>query len=267
MTPSNFEGRADLEGVNEAKGYLLDLDGTTYRGSEVVPGAELFINRLRILGKKYLFITNNSTQTPEQISKKLQAFSIPCTKEQVLTVGEVVATSLKPGKLFCIGEEGLKKTLSDVGMEFSENNVNYVVVGLDRNLTYEKLSIATRLIREGALFVATNRDKVLVTEKGLSPGAGAIVESVIASTGIEPVSFGKPKKEIVLEALKRLSLEPDEAIVIGDNVETDILAGKNAGVKTLLLLGGVSNREDAAIPEFAPTWIAKEYTEILKNFS
>lgn len=244
-------------------GVLLDLDGTVYRGTQIVPGAREFCEECRKKGVKILFVTNNATRRPDQIAEKLLGMGIPCRAEQVLTASQVAAKYIGSGKVYYIGEEGLRWALEQQGLDITATNAQTVVVGLDREVTYQKLDIATRLIRGGARFVATNADSVLVTETGLAPGGGAIVAAVERATGITPVVIGKPEPTLFITALELLRLERDQVICVGDNLETDIAAGARAGLRTVLMLGGVSKEEDVQRDTAQPTWVIKDFQQLL----
>ena len=244
------------------KGILMDLDGTVYRGGQAIPGAAAFINRLHAERFKYLFVTNRSNRTPETVCGQLRSFNIPCEVDNVLTSAQATARYLQRGSVFYIGGEGLLEALKEAQMTIKEEGPDYVVVGYDPEIDYTKLEKASRLIRAGAQFIATNPDKVVHTESGLSPGNGAIVAAIAVASGVEPMFIGKPNRTIIDIALEQLTLSRDESILVGDNLETDIMAGINAGVRTALILTGVSSREDVTSATAGPTWIVKDYNEL-----
>ena len=244
------------------KGVLLDLDGTVYRGTQAVPGAVRFIGRMRAEGMKYLFVTNRSSRTPDAVCMQLRGYDIPCETDDVLTSAQATARYLQTGSFFCIGEDGLLEALKETQMTIEDEKPDFVVVGYDRGITYEKLDKASRLIRAGATFIATNPDKVVNTESGMSPGNGAIVAAIAAASGVEPTYIGKPERRIIDIALNHIGLPRDETILVGDNLETDIKAGKNAGLRTVFILTGVSRREDAEAATAKPTWIVNDFDEL-----
>lgn len=246
------------------KGILLDLDGTVYRGKEAVPGVTSFISRLITGGVRYLFVTNRSNRTPKTVCTQLRQYGIPCEIDNVLTSAQATASYLKKGTVFYIGEEGLAEALQEKRLTIMEEDPDWVVVGFDRAISYEKIEKASRLIRAGAAFIATNPDKVVNTEDGLAPGNGAIVAAIAAASGIEPIFIGKPMRTIIDKALERLGLAQHEVILVGDNLETDIKAGQNAGLRTVLILTGVSSGKDAEKSVVKPTWIVKDYEELIE---
>ena len=244
------------------KGILMDLDGTVYRGGQAIPGAAAFINRLHAERFKYLFVTNRSNRTPKTVCGQLRSFGIPCEVDKVLTSAQATARYLQRGSVFYIGGEGLLEALKEAQMTIKEEGPDYVVVGYDPEIDYTKLEKASRLIRAGAKFIATNPDKVVHTSSGLSPGNGAIVAAIAVASGVEPIFIGKPNRAIIDIALEQFKLSRDESILVGDNLETDIMAGINAGIRTALILTGVSSREDVASATAKPTWIVKDYNEL-----
>jgi len=247
--------------VKAYNGYLLDLDGTIYRGREVIPEARQFLAELRAACLPYLYLTNNSSATPEAVTERLRAMGIPAEPEEVVTSSLATAAWLaeteRPGAtVYVIGEEGLRTALQQQGFHLVDEQPDVVAVGIDRSFTYEKLAAAARAIRAGARFVATNPDLALPTENGLVPGNGALMAAVAAASGTAPVVIGKPEPIIVRYALARLGTAPDNTLIVGDNLLTDIAAGVNSGLDSLLVLTGYSRMEDLADSPWQPTHIA-----------
>ena len=244
------------------KALILDLDGTVYSGNREVPGAGAFIGRMKKRGIRSFFVTNRSNRPPEEVCAQLREYGVPCAPEDVLTSGEATAIHLGSGSVYCVGEEGLRRALENQGLSITENDPDYVVVSFDRDFSYDKLFRACNLIDGGARFIATNPDCRLTTDEGLQPGTGAIVAAVEAGSGVEPVVVGKPERLIFDIALERLGFEKDEVIAVGDNVDTDIPAGVRAGIRTVLLLTGISSRADADAATEKPMWIAENYGQL-----
>ena len=241
------------------KGYLIDLDGTMYRGKEKIEAASDFVKTLAEVGIPYLFVTNNSSRTPLQVAKKLQDFDIPATEELVFTTSQATANFIYERKadasVYCIGEEGIRQALSEKKFAIAEDHPDYVVMGIDREITYEKLTKACLAVREGATFVSTNSDVALPTEKGFLPGNGSITSVVSVSTGVQPIFIGKPESIIMEQALKVLGTTKEETLMVGDNYDTDILAGMNAGLDTLLVHTGVTTKKSLKSYEQQPTYV------------
>lgn len=243
-------------------GVILDLDGTVYLGSQQVPGASEFVAFLAEQDIACLFVTNRSNRKPEDVAAHLREYGIPCEVEHVLTSSQATVQYLKQGSAYVIGEEGLTSELSKAGIAITDQNPDYVIVSLDRQFNYDKLMVACNLIAGGATFIATNPDKVLKVATGLNPGTGSIVAAVEAASGVTPLVIGKPEKLIMEMALARLGLAAGDVIAVGDNVMTDIPAGAAAGMRTVLLLTGVSQRHEADAGPFRPDWVLDGFAEL-----
>ena len=240
-------------------GYMTDLDGTIYRGKEKIPAAKRFIERLQEHDIPFLFVTNNSTQAPIKVVENLaNNFDIHVKEENVYTsalaTADYIADLDKDKRsVYVIGEVGLKQAILDRGFRFEETNPDYVVVGLDYDVTYHKFELATLAIKRGAKFIGTNADTNLPNERGLVPGAGSVIALVECSTQQKATYIGKPETIIMEKALERLGLPKDEVVMVGDNYMTDIKAGINFGIDTMLVYTGVSTREFVRKQEIAPT--------------
>ncbi|WP_233275738.1 TIGR01457 family HAD-type hydrolase [Salibacterium aidingense] len=244
--------------VKHYKAYLLDLDGTIYRGKEPIPEAAAFVKQLKEKRIPYLFITNNSTSLPQEVAVKLQNMGVPCEEEQVLTTSTAAASYITSSKnspsAYVIGEEGLKEAVDQAGVIEEEDNPDYVIIGMDREITYSKLAAACLAVRNGACFISTNADKALPSERGFLPGNGALTSVISVSTGVDPVFIGKPEKVMMQQAVDILGAAPEEICLVGDNYDTDILAGIRAGMDTLHVDTGVTSREEAAGKSIPPTY-------------
>lgn len=247
------------------QGYLIDLDGTMYRGTEKIEAAADFIQRLNKTGIPYLFVTNNSSRTSEQVAKKLNDFEIPATPNQVFTTSMATAQyiyDLKPrGSIYVIGEEGIKDALQKKGFQFKDEQPDFVVVGIDREINYEKLALACLAVRSGATFISTNADIALPTERGFLPGNGSITSVISVSTQTDPIFIGKPEPIIMEQALAFLGTKKEETIMVGDFYDTDILAGIRSGMDTLLVHTGVTTKEQLKEKEIQPTYAVDSLSE------
>lgn len=240
------------------KGYLIDLDGTMYRGSEPIKSARDFVKKLHKNGTPYMFITNNSSRSQKDISQKLNHMGVPATQEQVVTSSVAAAMYLKGlnqgASCYLLGEKGLHEALEDEGFSITDDdNCDFVVMGIDRHITYEKYAKACLAIRKGAAFIVTNSDTAIPTERGLLPGNGALSSVIAVSTGVEPIAVGKPEPVIMEAALSKLGLEKTDIAMIGDNYHTDIRAGINAGIDTIMVFTGVTREEELPGLEKKPT--------------
>lgn len=242
---------------------LFDLDGTVYRGNKAIPGAAEFIRRLTI---PFLFVTNRGNRTPLAVATQLRGMGIDCEINNVLTSAQAAAQYLGARtRIYCIGESGLEHALNEVGAEIVEAEdatPDAVLVSYDRNFDYLKLTRALRFIRAGARFVATNDDPLITTEAGLVPEAGPLVAAVATATGMTPEIVGKPYAPIMKAALLRLGIAAEDGVIVGDNLRTDILAGHNAGMRSALLLTGISTAEEARVSMHPPTWVAENYESL-----
>ncbi|KAA9019967.1 TIGR01457 family HAD-type hydrolase [Niallia endozanthoxylica] len=245
--------------MKQYKGYLIDLDGTIYKGTEVIQEAVDFVNKLNDRDLPYLFVTNNSSRTPAQVAEKLRGFGVKATEEQVFTTSLATANYIygqkKDAAVYVIGEEGIMTAIREKGFSFANKEADYVVVGIDRAISYEKLATACLAVRKGAVFISTNADIALPTERGLLPGNGSITSVISVSTQIKPIFIGKPESIIMEQALKVIGTKKEETLMIGDYYDTDIMAGINAGMDTLLVHTGVTTKEMLKGYEKQPTYV------------
>lgn len=244
--------------MKKYQGYFIDLDGTTYKGKKRIPAAARFIRRLQKAGKTILFVTNNSTRTPEFVADNLrQNHNINVTAENIYTTALATADYLdkvagSKRKVYVVGESGLKTALLRRHFEISDQP-DYVVVGLDSHVTYEKLEKAVLLIRAGAAFIGTNADSNLPNEKGMVPGAGSIIKLVEYATQRKPVMIGKPEPIIMQMALQRARLAKEQVVMVGDNYLTDIQAAINVQMDSLLVYTGLSTPQQVSKQAVQPT--------------
>ncbi len=251
--------------MNKYEGYLIDLDGTMYRGTESIPEAVRFVASLRTKGIPYLFVTNNSSKTPEQVADHLKYFGIEAEKKDIFTTSMAAAEYLHENhtltSIYVIGERGLTTALKEKGFRLTDSDPEAVIIGIDRKITYEKLAKACLSVRNGAMFFSTNGDVALPTERGLLPGNGAITSVITVSTQKEPIFIGKPHSIIMEQALKVLGIPKEKTLMIGDNYDTDILAGINVELDTLLVHTGVTTKEALKAKEIQPTYVVDNLAE------
>lgn len=251
--------------MKQYKGYLIDLDGTMYRGTEKIEKAGDFVKALLDKGIPYLFVTNNSSRTPAQVAQTLRDFDIPAEENQVFTTSQATANFIYEKKqdasVYVIGEEGIQEALREKGFQLVEENPDFVVQGIDRGINYEKLAKACIAVRQGATFISTNGDIAIPTERGLLPGNGSLTSVIAVSAMVKPIFIGKPESIIVEQALKVIGTPKEETLMVGDNYDTDILAGMNTGMDTLLVHTGVTSREILAGYEKQPTYTINSLDE------
>jgi 4-nitrophenyl phosphatase len=249
------------------KGLLIDMDGVLYRGQAPISGAKQFIAFLRCRRIPFLLLTNNSSLTPGQYVTKLGSMSIDVQGEDILTSAQATARFLaqkEPGgaKLYVIGREGLRRALAEHGFDLDEEEVDYVVVGWDWELTYSQLKLATLHIRAGAQFIATNPDTTFPSEEGIVPGNGAILAALQAATDVQPVVIGKPQPTIFRLALAQLGLGSQGIAVLGDRLETDVLGAQRMGLETLFVLSGVTDEDQLSHSSIHPDLVFKDVAQL-----
>jgi NagD protein len=249
----NFLARIELHREVMKYGYLLDMDGVIYRGSDLIPGAQAFIQRLRETDTRFLFLTNNSQRTRRDVAMKLCRMGVEATERDIFTcsmaTARFVAQQKPGGSAYVIGEGGLLNALHLNGYSVVEEKPDYVIVGEGRTMTFEMIEKAVRLVADGARLIATNLDPNCPTEAGIRPGCGAIAAMIESATGKKAFSVGKPSPVMMRAARKQLGLTSAETVMVGDTMETDILGGVGLGYRTILVLSGGTTRED--LPHFA----------------
>lgn len=231
------------------KAVILDLDGTVYRGNTVIKGVPEAIVKLRKAGFKIFFLSNSSTNSRKQQSKKLKSMSIPCAVREMYNSAYATASYIKHhyprAKVYVISEGGLQDELTLIGLKVLDSeNANIVATGLDRKLTFDKLSIALRAIRNGALFIASNADRIYPTEKGILPGSGTIAAFLEYGSGKKPIVIGKPETHLVEAVLEDNKLKRNEVLIVGDNLESDLKVAKKMKMKCALVLSGLTKQKD-----------------------
>ena len=250
-------------------GYLIDMDGVIYRGSEPIPGAAEFIASLQECEIPYLFLTNNSTYTPLDVVVKLKKFGIQTSVEHVYTSAQATAEFVhrqKPGgTAFVIGEGGLLTALNETAYAISREHVDYVIVGEGRVLNFELMEQAHRHIANGAGLISTNADTWCPTDSGPRPGCGAIVALLESATGRKAYHVGKPNPFMMRAARKRINLSTDEVIMIGDTMETDIRGATDLGFRSILVLTGSSTLESLREYPFRPDQVVGSVAELVEE--
>ncbi|NWF54359.1 MAG: HAD-IIA family hydrolase [Syntrophaceae bacterium] len=252
-------------------GYIFDLDGTIYRGEKLIPGARQTVERLKALSKKIVYLSNKAIQTRENYAAKLTRLGIPTGPDEVINSSLVMARWLcaeAPGAtIFIIGEAPLLQELGRAGFRFSERagDIQFVIVSFDRTFDYRKLNIALQAIKKGARFVATNPDRTCPVEGGEIPDCAAMIGAVEGATGKKVGTIvGKPSDIMIRVAVDCLGLRPQDCILVGDRLETDIVMGKKAGMAAGLVLTGVTTREDLKGSEVQPDYVWESVAEIIK---
>ena len=247
----------------ELDGLILDMDGVLWRGMEPMPGLVSFFDALRQKGTHFVLATNNSTRTLAQYADKLGGMGVEIRPEQVITsayaAADYLLTLADPGTpVYAVGEAGVIDALESRGFRVADEEARFVVAGLDRSFTYEKMARAMQLILKGASYLGTNPDVTLPTPADPLPGAGAVLAGITAATGVQPVIIGKPEAWMFQQAMARLGTRPERTAMVGDRLETDILGGRNAGVRTILVLSGITQRADLDASPLKPDWVFED---------
>jgi 4-nitrophenyl phosphatase len=257
----------------QTRAIVLDMDGVLYRGDTLVPGVPEFLASLEAAGLRYAMATNNSTLSPAQYVAKLARMGVAVPETSVITSGVATATYLKGRfprgtRVYVLGMAALEEAVyADGYFERAEQDVAVVVSGADFELTYAKLRIACLCIRAGAQYVATNADSTFPTEAGLIPGSGAIVAALRAATGVDPLVIGKPSTTLADACVELLGTRPEETVMLGDRLDTDILSGQRAGQRTVLVLTGVSTRQEVRDSGIVPDLIVETLAPLTEFFS
>jgi NagD protein len=251
---------------NMPKSYLIDMDGVIVSGSELIPGADAFLDRLHERGIKFLILTNNPQYTPVDLQHRLQRLGVNVTTDHLYTSALATAQFLKTqqpnGTAFVIGESGLTEALHEAGYVLTEHNPDYVVLGETKSYSYGRITQAVRLIKDGARFIATNPDPSGPGEGGLVPACGAVAALIETATGVHPYFVGKPNPLIMRTALRYLGEHSENTIMVGDRMDTDIRVGTESGLETVLVLTGVTTRERVDRFPYRPTRIVDSVADL-----
>jgi 4-nitrophenyl phosphatase len=270
------ESPGSPQGVEESvmplatlRGLILDMDGVLWHGDEPLEGLEPFFKLLSERQIRYVLATNNPSKHPEGFAQKARSFGISIETDDVINSVQATVYYLQKhfpagSRVHVIGETALKERIANAGFELANEDVAAVVAALERGMSYETIKRGALLIRAGATFIGTNGDTSYPTEEGIVPGSGMMVAALAASADQEPIIIGKPETPIFDLALERLGLPPDQVASVGDRLDSDILGGQRAGIHTILLLTGITTREDLAQSTIQPTWIFEDLPELTK---
>lgn len=245
-----------LAALHAKAAFIIDMDGVVYHGNRLLPGAAAFVTWLAAAGKKFLFLTNSSERSPRELRLKLQRLGLDVPDDHFYTSALATAGFLSSqhpgGSAYVIGEPGLSNALYEAGFAMNDVNPDYVVIGETRAYNYEKLERAVRLVLGGARLIGTNPDLTGPAEHGLVPATGALVAPVELATGRKAYFVGKPNPLIMRHALKKIGCRREDAVIIGDRMDTDIIAGIESEIESVLVLSGVTTREEVARFAFRP---------------
>jgi HAD superfamily hydrolase (TIGR01457 family) len=266
----------DLSGLRDVRGVLFDMDGVIYVGTRPLPGVQQAIDYLASTNRRFLFVTNNASKTPEQFVERLAEMDIHVEPEQVLGSAEATACWLREqvahhgwqkGPVIVMGQDGLKVALQKNGFELTTDPqaAIYAVAGINFKLTYEELANVTLAIRNGAKYIGTNSDVTYPSERGPLPGAGAILALLTTATGQQPLVIGKPNRGMYEQAMARLNVTAAQTLMVGDRYDTDISGAIPLGLWTAGVLTGISTRADFEQAESPPDLIADDLPQLVSQ--
>lgn len=254
---------------DDVRAVLCDMDGVLVHGSRIIPGASEFLARLRESGRKFLVLTNNSIYTTRDLQARLARTGLELAPEEMYTsalaTAQFLDTQRPKGTAFVIGETGLTTALYEVGYTQTEHDPDYVVIGETMSYSFERITQAVRLVAAGARLIGTNPDVSGPSERGLVPACGAVIALIRAATGAEAYFVGKPNPVMMRTALRTLAAHAAEAMMIGDRMDTDIIGGTEAGMRTALVLSGVMTRSDAERYPYRPTAIIDSVADLFNH--
>lgn len=250
-------------------GYLIDMDGVIYHGSQLIPGAAKFIRHLQSTATPFLFLTNNSERSPKDLATKLAHLGLRVSWRNFYTAAHCTADFLvrqrAHSSAYVIGEGGLLLALQENGIAFDAMHPDFVLVGEGRTINFEMTEKAVRFIEQGALLVGTNPDTWCPTDAGPRPGTGALVALLEAASGTTAYYLGKPNPFMFFMARQKLGLHTAETIMIGDTMETDVKGALEIGMQAYLVLTGSTRREDLARYAYSPTRVFNSIAEVLED--
>ena len=255
-----------MDELRSKKAFLCDMDGVIYHGNRIIPGAERFIDWLKREDKKYLFLTNGSGKSPRELSEKLARMGLDITEDHFFTSAQATASFLAGqcpgGSVYAIGDPGLLNALYEAGFSMNSHDPDYVVFGKTANLTYAEIERAVILVQRGARLIGTNSDVTDPGESGIVPACRALIAPIEMTTGKKAYYIGKPNPLMMRHALKKLEVSRRDAAIIGDRMDTDIIAGIENEMDTVLVLSGVSTVETVGDYAYRPKFILSDVGEI-----
>ncbi len=249
------------------KAYLIDMDGVLVNGRKLIDGAIQFLERLENLGSPFLLLTNNSRFTPDDHRRGLAGLGISLPDNAIFTSALATARFVKQhcpdGSAFLIGEKGLTAALEEVSFRITEEKPDYVIVGETVSYSFQRFTQAVRFVKAGARFIATNPDVTGPTDQGIVPTCGATAALITAATGVKPYFVGKPNPLMMRSALRQLGAHSENTVMVGDRMDTDIVGGIESGMETILVLSGVTRREDIPRYPYRPHRIVESVAAIV----
>lgn len=257
-----------IEDLKSKSAFICDMDGVIYHGNKLLPDVPEFVNWLIDSKKKFLFLTNSSERSPKELAQKLQRMGLDVPADNfytsALATASFLASQCPGGSVYAIGEPGLVNALYDAGLSMNDYNPDYVVFGESRSFNYEKIEHAVKLIQKGAKLIGTNTDLTAPGENGIIPACRALISPIELTTGKQAYYIGKPNPLIMRHALKKLDAHRADTAIIGDRMDTDIISGIESELDTVLVLSGVTRREDVDMFPYRPKYILNGVGDIIK---
>lgn len=252
--------------MSTKKSYLLDMDGVLVRGNQAIPGAQQFIEKLLEKEARFAILTNNPIFTQRDLQYRLKNIGLDVPYGNIFTSAMATAqflhTQMPNGSAYVIGESGLTVAMHDIGYVMTDKDPDYMVLGETTNYNFEQISIAIRLVAAGARFIATNPDASGPSEKGIVPACGAMAALIEKATGIQPYYIGKPNPLMMRAALRYVGAHSEETVMIGDRMDTDVVAGMESGLETVLVLSGVTLESEIEKYPYRPNRVRKSVAEV-----
>lgn len=258
-----------IEEIRSKKGFIIDMDGVLYHGNKLLPGVKEFVSWLVSSDKKFLFLTNASERTPKELKDKLGRLGISVDKDSFYTSALATAmflNSQRPkGSAYIVGDAGLINALYNVGYSMNNIDPDYVVIGETRSYSYEIIERAINLVENGARLIGTNPDLTGPGEQGIVPATKSLISPIELATGKQAYFIGKPNPLMMRNALKKLNCSNEETIIIGDRMDTDIIAGIESEIDTCLVLSGITSMGEIDSFPYRPKYVLKGVEDIIQN--
>jgi len=269
MQTETQERTISLKKLQEKSAFICDMDGVIYHGNRLLPGVVEFVNWLSEKQKNFLFLTNSSERSPRELSSKLARMGLTVGEDHfytsALATASFLATQCPGGSAYVIGEPGLVNALYEAGFAMNDYNPDYVVFGETRSISYEKIEHAVKLVQNGAKLIGTNPDLTGPTDHGIVPACRALIAPIALTTGCQPYFVGKPNPLMMRHALKKLGCSRRDAALIGDRMDTDIIAGIESELDTVLVLSGVSTIDTIRTFPYRPMYIMEGVGDVVRE--
>lgn len=255
--------------VKEKKGFICDMDGVIYHGNNILPGVKEFVEWLKAEDKKFLFLTNSSERSPKELRQKLLRMGLDVGEEHFYTSALATASFIRSqnpsATAYIVGEAGLINALYDAGITMNDVNPDYVIIGETKNYNYASIEKAVSLIFNGAKLIGTNPDMTAPLENGIVPACKALISPIELTTGAMAYFVGKPNPLMMKTGLKLLGVDIEDAVIVGDRMDTDIISGIESEIETALVMSGVTTKENIKFYPYRPKYIFNGVGDIMEN--